>query len=220
MKHIIHYAAGILFLLLTVTSCTITQEYHFNRDLSGTASTTIDMTALMEFMNSMDTTESSNSLDTLDENFAETAEQLRELGAENVEFGWKNDEKNIIYLSYKFDDVKTLNEILASQDAATGLAGGDSEGPKAKFINKGRRKLTYKAPNLSDSELKDNEEIKSMAEYYEFKTIFTFDRKIKKLEAEGYEISDNKKKISNKANLNEMLEDDYTQDFNVKLSWF
>jgi len=221
MKQIKFTIAGVLFLLLTITSCTITQEYHFNRDLSGTATTTIDMTALMEFMESMDTTESSNSLDTLDENFAESAEQLKELGAENVEYGWKGEGKNIIFLSYEFDDIETLNTILASQDATTGLTGGgDSDGPKAKFENRGKRKLIYKAPEMNDSELANNEEMESMAEYYKFKTIFTFDRRVKQLDAKAYELSENKKKIMQEATLKEMLSDDYSQDFEVKLSIF
>lgn len=222
MKRIIFYLTGIFIVLFTISSCTITQEYHFNRDLSGTATTTIDMTALMEFMASMDSTgEAGNSLDTLDESFAETAEELRDLGAENVEYGWQGEGKNIIFLSYDFKDIETLNKIVSSQDATTGMAGSTTdEGPKAEFDNKGKRTLIYKAADLKDSELANSEDMESMSEYYTFKTIFTFDRKIKNLEAEGYEISEDNKKISMEATLKDVLEEDFSQDFVVKLSMF
>lgn len=219
MKNLTHYLFGIIFFLFTISSCTITQEYHFNRNLSGTASTTIDMTALVEFMKSMDTTESVQSLDTLDKNFEEMAKQLKEVGAKNVEFGWKVDKKSILYIKYDFDNIESLNNIMSQSDITGNITKktANNNTSRAEFSNNGRKKISYKAPDINKDSLFNESDIESMNEYFNFVTIFSFDRKIKTLISESYSISEDKKSILQKASMQEFISNENSQDFEVTL---
>ncbi|MEA2043330.1 MAG: hypothetical protein U9N85_12380 [Bacteroidota bacterium] len=211
---------ALIFLLAGISSCTITQEYHFNKDMSGSVSSTIDMSQLIDYMNSMDTSNSSQSLDTLDNTFKEAAQELEDMGAENVQFGWKTDEKKVLYINYEFSDIEMLNKISASNEMTKSVLGqNDNPANTIKFETNGRRELIYDAPVLKNDSLSDSD-MESIGEMYTFETIFSFDRKIKSLDNDSYTISEDGKSFSQTLTLNDLYSEEISRDFKLKLKFF
>ena len=206
--------ASILFLF---ASCSITQEFHFNKDFSGTSKISIDMSQAKTFMSGMDSTGKDNSLDTLDKSFAETAELLKKAGAENIKYGW-NDDKTILSISYDFKDIETLNRTSREGGDAgeiiTGKAGSEK---KAEFFGKGK-KFTYKAPEKTEKDtLFNSDEMAGMKDYFKYTLKFSFDRQVKKYDNKNAVLSADKKEIIFSGNMSDMLKEGYTTDLNVKL---
>ena len=207
----------ISFTFLFSIGCNITQEYNFNKDMSGTSNMEIDISALIGFMGSMDSLESQNSLDSLDQSFEEVAKEYKKMGATNVKYGWKNN-KSVLYLSYEYKDLDLLNKLLSAESGdmlGSKILGDSTEKPE--FIQKGKYKLIYNAPEVSNDTLFNNEEMKSMKEYYNYSLIFNFATEIKKLKSEKAELSSDKKSIEFSGGLFDIFSPDYSTDFEVKL---
>ncbi len=205
-------------IVLSLSRCVVTQEYHFNNDFSGKSSTQIDMTSLMGFLSTMDSTgDATNSLDTLEILFAEATKELRSLGATNVSYKWTGEDKSIVNINYEFPNVKTLNKIMAKSNTGTLFAGTkQDEKSMPKFTRKGRRKLIFKGQNFEKTNINLDENSEEMFEYYKFITIISFDRKIKRLEG-NYELSEDKKSIKIEKNLKEISSEKGIVDFEIKL---
>lgn len=215
----------VLFILFFVASCTITQEYHFNKDMSGTATTQVDLSMMMEFMSGLDTTDSDdNSMDTLDQSLAEAAAEYEALGAKNVEYGW-NDDSTVLYVSYDFKDLDHLNELVGSGGGISEMFGGkkesdESEKAEAPEFSKGwffGTTFKYDAPDIANDTLFSGDEMASMKDYYQYKLIFSFDQEIKKVDNENAVMSPDGKSIEFSGSMMEMFSEDYSADFKLKL---
>ena len=168
--------------VILFTGCAITQEYHFNNDFSGTASTTIDLKQMIQFMKSVDTTGKADSgIDSIEQSLEKVAEKLKETGVTNIKYGW-NDDKTEMSLSYDFKDIDVLNETLSKTGSGSELFGGgdvfsDSDGKKEfpKFTVKGKKKLIYDAPEIKNDSIFNNEQMVSMKDYYKYSLVFSFD---------------------------------------------
>ncbi len=217
MKSIIFF---IFATMLFVASCTITQDYHFNSDMSGTSTTQVDMSQLIEFMAGMDSTgEGDNSMDTLDQTFANAAATYQQLGAKNVKYGW-NDDSTVLFVSYDFDNIDVANKILESGTDADMLGGtttGKEGGKKAQFKAKGSKQLSYKAPEFANDTLMNNEEMASMKDYYQYKLSFSFEREIKKLDNKNAVMTPDSKSFEFAGSMFDILSPDFKTDFKVKL---
>jgi len=215
MKRIIIILTSVLFLFLV--SCNITQEYTFNKDMSGTSNMEIDISALISFMGNMDSLENQNSLDSLDESFATVAEEYKKMGATNVDYGWKNN-KTVLFITYDYKDIDMLNKLLSaeSSDLLGSKILGDST-QKPHFTKKGNNKLIYDAPEVSNDTLFNNEDMASMKDYYNYTLKFNFATEIKKLKSEKAELSSDKKSVEFSGSLFDIYSTDYTTDFKVKL---
>jgi len=209
---------GAFFLALILffaAGCTITQKYHFNKDLSGNYSMEMNVEELIGFMESMDTTGNMNGIDSMDQSFLELSEKYKEAGAENVEAGWKDD-KTTIFVAFDFDDISSLNKILQnSGDTDDMFSFGGSSNP-AEFSNKGMKKLNIDLPEFSNDTL-NLDEMGEMSNYLNFETIFSFDRTIKKIDNENAVLSDDKKSFKFEGNLEKFTEEGFSMDTNVKL---
>ncbi|MCF6366550.1 MAG: hypothetical protein L3J35_10155 [Bacteroidales bacterium] len=215
MKRIILILTSVLFLF--TVGCNITQEYTFNKDMSGTSNMEIDISALISFMGNMDSLENKNSLDSLDESFATVAEEYKKMGATNVEYGWKNN-KTVLFISYDYKDIEMLNKLLSAETGdllGSKILGDSTEKPK--FILKGKYKLIYDAPEVSNDTLFNNKDMESMKDYYNYKLKFNFATEVKKLKSEKAELSSDKKSIEFSGSLFDIFSKDYTTDFKVKL---
>ena len=206
----------ILFLLiLTLFSCTITQEYHFNRDFSGSTKLSIDMASFMQMMAGMDSTGNStqNLHDSLNLVFEESAQKLKDLGVKNIKLGWQEN-SDILSMSYEFDNIDILNKALNSaneQNAA--LSKTISTEPHIYFSRKGKT-LNYFGPK-SDKE--SPKEMESMSEYYQYELIFTFDRKVKKVDNPNVTLSPDGKKVQLKGSMFKIIRSDFNSDIKFKL---
>jgi hypothetical protein len=202
---------------LFLGSCNITQEYHFNKDLSGTYTFEIKMGDLINMIKLTDTTGNAmSSLDTLDKSFEEISNKYKKNGARNVKTGWKDD-KTAIYVNFDFDNIEDLNSIMekTGEDAGLMLFGGNDK-TSAKISHKGNRKLSFDfpEPNTDTTSLKD---IESMKDYITFETVFSFDRRIKSIDNKNAEISEDQKSFKFSGKIDDILDKNFTLDTNVKL---
>jgi hypothetical protein len=209
---------GTLFIALIIlfaAGCTITQEYHFNKDLSGNYSLEMNVEELIGFMESMDTTGNMSGLDSMDQSFLEMSEKYKENGAKNVQAGWKED-KTTIFVSFDFDDISTLNNILNNSSGSDDLLSFGASSEPAEFANKGMKKLSINMPEYSNDTLNMNE-MGEMSNYLNFETIFSFDRTIKKIDNQEAVLSDDKKSFKFEGNLDKFLDENFSMDTNIKL---
>jgi len=205
-------------LLVFLVSCNVTQEYTFNKDLSGTSNLEIDISAMIGMLANLDSTKNNNSLDTLGKSLSVLAEEYKKLGATNVKFGDKNN-KTIIYLSYDFKDIEMLNKLLSSKgnDMLGANFMGDSTTSKAKFINKGKRKLIYDAPQISNDTLFNNKDMASMKDYYNYTLKFNFATKIKSIKSKNAVLSSDKKTVKFSGSMFDIFASGYSTSFKIKL---
>ncbi|OQY02303.1 MAG: hypothetical protein B6I20_07105 [Bacteroidetes bacterium 4572_117] len=207
----------LLFIVFIFTSCTITQEFHFNKDFSGSAKITIDMGTLIDMMAGMDSTgtQSANLKDSLDFAFKESSEKLKGLGVTNVNYGWLDNDKTT-YLSYNFPDIETLNKAMnASDDGNTSFMKSEDNDEHVYFKRK-RKTLIYESVK-SKKDSVNSKEMASMKDYYKYKLIFTFDRKIKKVDNKNIILSEKNKKATLNASLIDVIKHDYNSIIKFKL---
>jgi len=211
----ISFIAGLLVLFLT--SCTITQEYHFKKDFSGTAKMTIDMGTFMDMMAGMDSTgtQSLDMKDSLDFAFKESAEKLEGIGVSNINYGWQDDDK-VMFLSYDFPDIEVLNKAMnASDDGNSAFMKNEDNDDHVYFIRKGKT-LTYEGVKSKNDSI-NTSEMASMKDYYKYKLIFTFDRKVKKVDNPNISLSENKKEATLSASLFDVIRPEYNSTIKFKL---
>lgn len=227
MKKILGALVLVLFLF---ASCAITQEYHFNSDFSGSAATKIDLGQMIQFMKSMDTTGKADSgIDSIEHALDKIADKLKETGVSNIKLGW-NEDKTVISLSYDFKNIEILNKTLSETGSGTDILGGmkgmdkikgmtgtDENKKPPKFTVKGKKKLIYDAPEITNDTLFNNEQMTSMKDYYKYNLIFSFDRTIKKVNNEHVKLSSDKKSFEFSGSMFEIFAKGFSTDFTVKL---
>ncbi len=212
------------FVLFTIAvlflgSCSITQEYHFNKDLSGTYSFDIKMADLINMMQSMDTSGNMmSSMDTLDRSFTEIEIKYKEAGAKNVKVGWKDD-KTTIHINFDFANIEDLNSVLENSSTESGMnfMNNNSKTP-GKITHKGKRSLSFDFPEINNDST-SMKGMESMKDYITVETIFSFDRRIKSINNKNAVISDDKKSFKFSGKLDKLLNKDFTLDTDVKLKF-
>jgi preprotein translocase subunit SecF len=201
--------------ILVLSGCSITQEYHFNNDFSGTYKFEMNMGDMISMLQSMDTTGSINSLDTLDQSFDQIRNQYNDAGAKDVEVGWKNDKKTI-YISFGFDNLEKLNEILSNSNNEFNLYTTGSQDEKASFTKKGKSTLIMNFPETSkDTAIISS--IEGMKDYLTIETIFSFDRAIKSINNRSGKISEDRKSVKFEGKVDDLIKEGYTMDSQIKL---
>ena len=212
------------FLLLAVVmlflgSCSITQEYHFNKNLSGTYRLEMKMGDLINMIQSMDTSGNAlSSMDTLDKSFEEVALKYEDNGAKNVKVGWKDD-KTTMYINFDFDNIEDLNTIFKNSGKESGMTlfAGNSDSA-GKISHKGKRNISFDFPEFNNDTI-SMKDLESMKDYINIETIFSFDRKIKSLNNKNAVLSDDKKSYKFSGKLDKLLDKDFTMDTDVKLKF-
>lgn len=208
----------IVFFVIFLSSCTITQEFTFNKDFSGTAKISIDMGSFMEMMAGMDSTGGSmkEMQDSLDFVFKESAYKLDSIGVKNINYGWVEGTQ-ILYMSYDFENVEELNKALnASNTQNVAVSKSISNKPHVYFKKLGKKKLSYSGPK-SDKDISGNKDMESMKDYYKYAVIFNFKRKIKKIDNPNVTLSSDNKKAELKGSMFEIIRPEYNSDIIFKL---
>jgi len=207
----------VFILAISFTSCTITQEFQFNKDFSGNTRLSIDMGSLMEMMSGMDSSgiQTKNMKDSLDFVFNESKFKLDSMGIKNIKYGWE-DGSNILFMSYDFDNIETLNKsINASNKGNAAFGKAINSEPHTYFTLKGKN-LTYKGPK-SNNETGNSPDMESMKDYYKYNIVFTFERKIKKSDNPNFVISPDGKKAELRGSMFEIIKPGYNSDITFKL---
>jgi phosphoribosyl-AMP cyclohydrolase len=202
-------------ILVSFTSCTITQEYHFNKDFSGNTKLSIDMGTFMQMMAGMDSTGSStrSMKDSLNIVFDESAQKLKDLGVKNIKLGWEEN-SDILYMSYDFDNIDILNNALNAANAQNATISKTISDEPHTYFSRKRKTLIYKGPKSSKDAPKDME---SMSEYYQYALIFTFDRKVKKVDNPNVTLSPDGQKVELKGSMFKVIKTDFNSDIKFKL---
>ncbi len=204
------YFTGILLIIFALSSCTITQEFYFNKDFSGTYTSSIDMSKLIEAMNSSDGADRSFT-DSLNLILRKTEEKIKGTGISNLKSGWKNDK--ILFISYDFSNIDVLNKALNN----SGIS--ENSTPLEKdfvFFTLKRKTLTYHGiPPKETAE--GGKDLGVMKDYYKYKAIFSFERKIKKSDNPKYKISEDKHKAVMTAPLFDITKPGFNSKIKFKL---
>ena len=200
----------ILFIAL-FTSCTIKQEFYFNKDFSGHYSSSIDLSQFIQAMSAMDTTEKgmSHFMDSVNLIMDETIDKIEANGISNLKSGVNND---VFYISYDFADIDALNKAL-----------NDSEMKEIKpengeffiyFTRKGKTLIYHGMPKIASS---DDQKIKEMKDYYKYEVRLEFERKIKKSNNPNYQISEDKHSAVLKSNFIDVSKKGFNSEVKFRL---
>jgi len=221
---------NILFLftlvIIGLSSCTVTQEFAFNEDLSGQQTFTFDGSELMSSMGDMTDESSSGGLGgsmMKDSNMLQSLKTLNELeGISNVTF--EEDSINgILSIKYDFANIDALNRALAGNDFMAALNPDTSEEDDLesgmRFYQK-KKKLTFTHAKMSTEEKKEILEggMGEAGGLINFKTILTFKGGVKKLKTKSEAtLSEDKETISHSFTLLELLSEGFEQDMTISL---
>ena len=217
-------------LMIILQSCSVYTKVHFNKDYSGTYRTEIDMEELMAMAAMFDTTgtldqadmmlELFNSLDSM--GFTEQWDEME--GISNIYFEPIAD-KGIV-IEYDFANIAVLNKSINSMQETMNMDNmmGDqpmnvSPTPPSdhESFRLDKKTLSYTAPENEGSPLGDMGDLGDMGgsemdlaqigEMFTMKMEFTFDRKIKKVEAENMTIEkQEKQKVSATVDMDKMMD--------------
>jgi len=207
-----------VLIVLLISSCTITQEFYFNKDFSGSAKLSVDMSMFIGVMQSMDTSSKSGSLsDSIKYMFEEGKPKLDSVGATNVKYSWSDSAKTM-QLSFNFKDIDILNKSLNITKIPNSEVENDSNTTvNHKYFTKIRRKTLVFEEKKTTKKRKTSKEMSSMKEYYKYNIIFVFDRKIKKVENPNISHIKNSKRVELKGNVFDMMKKDYNSKIIFKL---
>jgi hypothetical protein len=216
-------SAGIFLL----AGCTVYNKVHFNRDYSGTFEMIVDLESMLMMASAFDTT---NTMDE-DELINELQSEMNkdEMAAElNAMPGVSNgdltiDKERGLVLTFDFEDITSLNnsfsEIQSSMDNMGGPMGEVEGAEKPKFdafVLNGKT-LTYRSPPKDpegENELdllgeEGGEDMMSeIGDFFEMKFEFSFDRKVKSVDAAGMTIvAQEKHRVLADVNMQEVVKD-------------
>jgi len=199
----------LIFLTVLYSSCfQIVEEVSLNADGSGTATTTIDFSEMMNMM-SMFLPDSLKETFDMNSAMKEDIPRLKNMkGISNVK---ANDQGQYVYsVSYDFKDAKSLANanILASDDAMGGM--------KTAYTfkrSKVQRLTNYSADDSLDDLDMNSDEMKSLFEMMEkptYTVVYNLPRKAKKVKVKGEsaEVDQVGKKVTIEYNLLDFLTGD------------
>jgi len=206
----------VIILLISISSCTITQEFNFNKNFSGNTRLAIDMGSLMEMMSGMDSSgvKTQDMKDSLDFVFQESKVKLDSLGIKNIKYGWEEG-TNILFMSYDFDNIETLNKSLNASSQGSAFGKTLSSEPHTYFTLKGKE-LSYKGPK-SSNDVSNNADMESMKDYYKYVLIFNFTRTIKKTDNPKFILSPDNKRAELNGSMFEIIRPEFNSDIKFKL---
>jgi hypothetical protein len=176
----------------------------------------VDMGSLLQMMSGMDSSGVSGQSmkDSLDFIFTESAQKLKDAGIKNINYGWE-DSTNVLYMSYDFDDIVSLNDALnASNSQNNTFSKTISNEPRNYFTRNGKT-LTYKGPK-SDKDISKTE-LESMSDYYQYSLIFTFDRKVKNVDNPNVKLSPDNKRVELSGSMFKIIRPEFNSDITFKL---
>lgn len=182
----------LLLSILALTSCKLSQHYTFNTDFSGLYQLKFDMTDMANYG-----VEDPDSVPNVFEGFnvdsvQDIYEQMDGLSKVDVKA-----EKNVLYVSYKFEDLTALNASLATQNSSEfGLGASENSN---KFSNE---KGVFKYQFTDDSETATPDSIAQMMSFIDYEITMEFAKQID--EASNGIIDENRKRIDLSGNLGEV----------------
>lgn len=166
---------SILFSYIFI-SCTVQENFQFNKDLSGHYSFQFDYSALLEF----DTAGTAN--DEMDKGYIEMEDELKNIeGLSNI-IVLSNNEEGKVIVSYDFDNLEALNKANYNKESKRYNKLFVYEGKKLTLkVDFSDELESFKEEGMDDEEMLEN--IESMIDYT---MTFNFENKIKVLSQNNF----------------------------------
>ena len=236
--------ATIATALLFLSSCAITNEVHFNKNFSGTYTTTLDYSAVYDMIESfggeadMDMNDSpfGDQFDT--EQQAKIKEMMNSAeGISNANWSL-SDEDKAMTVSFDFDDVESMEKAFelyekrmieeSGEAQSMGISPNDGLGMLSQFSREGKvvsfdgvvpNDVLDNLSNEMDLGMMDSSDaFGMMGEMLDYTLIMTFDKKIKDVTVEGMDIlTQDKKSIKTRIDVGKMMKGDAVKlDVRVK----
>ncbi len=183
----------LLLSILALTSCKLSQHYTFNTDFSGLYQLKFDMTDMANYG-----VEDPDSVPNVFEGFNVDSvqniyEQMKGLSKVDVKA-----EDNVLYVSYKFEDLTALNASLATQNSSEFGMGATENGNK--FSNE---KGVFKYMFSDDSNAEATpDSIAQMMSFIDYEITMEFAKQID--EASNGVVDESRKRIDLSGNLGEV----------------
>ena len=219
---------------LWLSSCTIQQHVHFNRDLSGKVTSTIDLSMLKTMMSQMPKDSGMNSMPMLNmgmmmDSLSKNPEmnKIKDIeGISNVQINMDK-KTNVLTMSYEFKNIDALNRAMAqggtgSPGGGMGMMGSQMPKPKAikdfKYFTKKGRYITFRMPKSEvpkemESGMKQNPMMSGEMMRFEYK--ISFERKIKRVKTEN-NIFKSDNYIEYKTNIEELMKEKKPLEVKIK----
>lgn len=158
-----------LLILVFFTSCTVKENFHFNKDLSGQYIFQFDYSGLID----IDSTASAN--DEMSKGYTEMEDELEKIdGISNIII-LTDDDKGLVIVSYEFSGLKALNQANYNNETKRYNKFFMHDGNKIEFsVDFSQELEDYKDPEMDMAELLNN--IESMIDYT---MTISFENKIK-----------------------------------------
>lgn len=212
----------LLMVLFAMSSCTIEQQVHFNNDRTGTNTTLIDMSGMMEMAGEMGGDSTSDGGESLfgSPEMQESLEEMRQMeGISNVRVE-EDTKKGIYKIAMDFTDANMLNQ---TGDPAS-MMGGNADGPKVaedhQYWQFKGKKVIYDFPSEAFQELKEDPEYDpSMMGMFQYKFTVSFDTPIKKVKGnDDVVISSDRKKLTFETDFGKLISGEASPSMTIILS--
>ena len=213
-------------LAVVLSACSISNEVHFNKDYSGDYKMTVDMSEIIEMAKSFDPSMAESDEDPFstminEEDRARIDSVFNSVeGVSSPSFNLSDD--FVATLSFDFDDIDALNRLFAtwSEGAAAagaemgnmGMGGLGTLGAPT-FTREGKTVIhSAEMPEMDGMEVEGMEgmDMAGMMEGFagmmDYQVIMTFDKKIKSVGGEGFDIlSQEKKSVKTRVDMQSFL---------------
>jgi len=189
---------------LLITSCSLNQHIHFNKDWSGSLSYDIDMSSMKDMMGADTTGGGLGSMLGDSGEFTESMDALKASpGLSNIIV--KEDTANgTFHIGFDFTDLAVLNEVMSG----SGLGSLSTDTEKSKehiYFALKKNKLTYKMPPMDNSSTEEMGQMEGIMNMVTFELKISFDKQVKKIKSKTTaSISKNKKEVIWKPSLDKL----------------
>lgn len=161
-------------------SCTVQEDFHFNKDLSGHYSFKFDYSAILEF----DTSGTANR--EMDKGYIEMEDELKKIeGISNIII-LSDKERGTVLVSYDFANIEALNQANYNKETDRYDKLFSVDGKKVAF----RSDFANQLQEYEDEDMNSDDLLSSVESMLDYKMTFTFENKIKVLKQNNFEQHD------------------------------
>lgn len=222
----LHLSGISLAFLFILSGCVIDNKIHFNKDFSGTYEMSFDLESILMMAAAMDSTQAVSEEQMMEELKSELGSE--DLAGElNAQEGISNAQVLVskvegFVVRFDFTDISALNNSFNSLQDELEMMGGaglSTEGGEKEQVDQFQlfgKKLVFRSPPTSEEEMNalglfsgeegEENDMSGMGSMFQMNLDFSFDRKIKSVEATGVKIiSQEKKRLVAEINLGDMI---------------
>lgn len=209
----------LLFLALTalmLKACTVSQEYSFNEDYSGTFYGTIDMSSLVALTKMDSSQETDNSFDSLYQTVQQLKDSLSKVkGYSQVDAYW-DAEAGIITIRYDFENLEVVNSgVFMGFDEFQKTKNNSKKSPPL-FEAKGKSFFFDNSSLIVDEYVNDSSTT-SMSSFFNYKLTLNFPNEVKGVNNDNFTLGEDGKSVNLEAPLFDIMGKEQNYKAKIKL---